>query len=41
MMDKLRRKAPRTKGRSMACIVADFKPLLQGWLNYFKHTPIR
>lgn len=38
MMDKLRRKTPRTKGRSMECIIADLNPLLRGWFNYFKHA---
>lgn len=38
MLDKLRRKTPRTKGRSMASIMADLNPLLRGWFNYFKHA---
>lgn len=36
--DKVRRKTRRTRGDSMATIVADLNPLLRGWYGYFRHA---
>jgi RNA-directed DNA polymerase len=36
--DSIRAKTRRTRGESLARIVADLNPLLKGWFNYFKHA---
>lgn len=36
--DKVREKTRRTRGDSLACIVADLNPMLRGWFGYFKHA---
>lgn len=34
----IRAKTKRTRGQSLACVVADLNPLLSGWFAYFKHA---
>ena len=36
--DSIRAKTRRTRGRSLAVIIADLNPLLHGWFKYFKHA---
>jgi RNA-directed DNA polymerase len=36
--DGIRAKTRRTRGNSLARIVADLNPLLRGWFGYFKHA---
>ena len=36
--DSIRAKTRRTRGQSLAVIVADLNPLLRGWFAYFKHA---
>jgi RNA-directed DNA polymerase len=36
--DSVREKTRRTRGDSLACVVADLNPLLRGWFGYFKHA---
>ena len=36
--DSIRAKTRRTRGDSLARIVADLNPLLRGWFGYFKHA---
>ena len=36
--DKIRAKTRRTRGDSMARIVADLIPIIRGWYGYFKHA---
>jgi RNA-directed DNA polymerase len=36
--DRLRMRTKRTRGDSLAEIVADLNPTLRGWFNYFKHA---
>ena len=31
-------KTKRTRGDSLAKIIADLNPMLRGWFNYFKHA---
>jgi RNA-directed DNA polymerase len=38
LKDKVRDKTRRTRGDSLACIVADLNPMLRGWFGYFKHA---
>lgn len=38
LKDKIRAKTRRTRGDSLARIVADLNPLLQGWYGYFRHA---
>jgi RNA-directed DNA polymerase len=38
LKDKVREKTRRTRGDSLACIIADLNPMLRGWLGYFKHA---
>ncbi len=38
LKDKIRAKTGRTRGDSMACIIADLNPVLRGWYGYFKHA---
>ena len=34
----IRQKTRRTRGDSLACIIADLNPTLRGWFHYFKHA---
>lgn len=36
--DGIRDKTRRTRGDSLACVVADLNPVLRGWFGYFKHA---
>jgi RNA-directed DNA polymerase len=36
--DKVREKTRRTRGDSLACIIANLNPMLRGWFGYFKHA---
>jgi RNA-directed DNA polymerase len=36
--DSIREKTRRTRGDSLARVVADLNPLLRGWFGYFKHA---
>lgn len=36
--DGIRAKTKRTRGHSLARIVADLNPMLEGWFGYFKHA---
>ncbi len=36
--DKIREKTRRTRGESMARIVAELTPIIRGWYGYFKHA---
>jgi len=36
--DRIRMRTKRTRGDSMAKIIADLNPTLRGWFNYFKHA---
>lgn len=36
--DKVREKTGRTRGDSMARIIADLTPMIRGWYGYFKHA---
>jgi RNA-directed DNA polymerase len=36
--DSIRAKTRRTRGQSLATVVADLNPLLYGWFKYFKHA---
>lgn len=36
--DKIREKTGRTRGDSMAWIIADLTPMIRGWFGYFKHA---
>jgi RNA-directed DNA polymerase len=38
LKDGIRAKTRRTRGDSLARIVADLNPVLRGWFNYFKHA---
>jgi RNA-directed DNA polymerase len=38
LRDRIREKTRRTRGDSLAVIVADLNPMLRGWFNYFKHA---
>jgi len=38
LKDSIRAKTRRTRGDSLARIVADLNPKLRGWFNYFKHA---
>ena len=38
LKDSIRAKTKRTRGQSLARIVADLNPLLRGWFGYFKHA---
>ncbi len=38
LRDKIREKTKRTRGQSLAWIVADLNPVLRGWFGYFKHA---
>lgn len=36
--DKIREKTGRSRGDSLACIIADLTPMIRGWYGYFKHA---
>ena len=38
LKDKIRAKTRRTRGDSLARIIADLNPLLKGWYGYFRHA---
>jgi RNA-directed DNA polymerase len=38
LKDSVREKTRRTRGDSLARVVADLNPLLRGWFGYFKHA---
>jgi len=38
LKDSIRDKTGRTRGNSLACIIADLNPVLRGWFGYFKHA---
>lgn len=38
LRDRIRDKTRRTRGDSVATIIADLNPMLRGWFNYFKHA---
>jgi RNA-directed DNA polymerase len=38
MRERIRQKTRRTRGDSLACIIADLNPVLRGWFHYFKHA---
>lgn len=38
LKDKVREKTKRTRGQSLARVVADLNPVLKGWFGYFKHA---
>ena len=38
LRQKVREKTRRSRGNSLACIIADLNPMLRGWFEYFKHA---
>jgi RNA-directed DNA polymerase len=38
LRERIRQKTRRTRGDSLACIIADLNAMLRGWFHYFKHT---
>ena len=38
LKDGIREKTRRTRGQSLARIIADLNPMLRGWYGYFKHA---
>jgi RNA-directed DNA polymerase len=38
LKQKIRDKTRRSRGDSLACIIADLNPTLRGWFEYFKHA---
>ncbi len=38
LKDRVRDLTRRTRGDSLACIIADLNPVLRGWFGYFKHA---
>ena len=38
LRERIRMKTQRTRGDSLATIIADLNPTLRGWFNYFKHA---
>jgi RNA-directed DNA polymerase len=38
LRERIRQKTRRTRGDSLACIIADLNPVLRGWFEYFKHA---
>jgi RNA-directed DNA polymerase len=38
LRDRVRMRTKRTRGDSLAKIIADLNPMLRGWFNYFKHA---
>ena len=41
LKERIRNKTRRTRGESLASIVADLNPMLKGWFAYFKHADKR
>lgn len=39
--EKMREKTRRTRGKSLAQVIADLNPMLKGWFGYFKHAQER
>jgi len=38
LKDSIRTKTKRTRGQSLARVIADLNPVLRGWFGYFKHA---
>ena len=38
IQDRIRMRTKRTRGDSLARIIAELNPMLRGWFNYFKHA---
>jgi len=38
LKDNIRDKTRRSRGDSLACIIADLNPMLRGWFGYFQHA---
>ena len=38
LKDNIRQKTKRTRGDSLACVIADLNRTLRGWFGYFKHA---
>jgi RNA-directed DNA polymerase len=38
LKDSIRERTKRTRGDSLACIIADLNSVLRGWFGYFKHA---
>ncbi len=38
LRERIRLKTERTRGESLAKIIADLNPMLRGWFNYFKQA---
>jgi RNA-directed DNA polymerase len=38
LRERIRLRTKRTRGDSLAMIIADLNPMLRGWFNYFKHA---
>lgn len=38
LKDRVREKTKRTRGDSLACVIADLNRTLRGWFGYFKHA---
>jgi RNA-directed DNA polymerase len=38
LRERIRQKTRRTRGDSLACIIADLNSTLRGWFHYFKHA---
>ncbi len=38
LRERIRIKTKRTRGESVATIIAELNPMLRGWFNYFKHA---
>jgi RNA-directed DNA polymerase len=38
LFDRIRDRTRRTRGDSLARVIADLNPVLHGWFNYFKHA---
>ena len=38
LRERIRIKTGRTRGDSLACIIADLNPMLRGWSDYSKHA---
>lgn len=38
LKDRIRARTKRSRGTSLACVVAGLEPVLRGWFGYFKHA---
>lgn len=38
LRQKVRERTRRSRGDSLACVIADLNPMLRGWFEYFKHA---